>query len=235
MIAETAGPTASGGHFSALLIAAAAIAVMPAPASADPPPAPLPPTSYPVSEDELGATWRPGCPVPVAQLRQVEVNFIGFDGQTHRGAMVVNADVVSDVIAIFDQLYQLRYPIAKMQTVSHYPGAEDELSMEDNNTSAFNCRPLPGSTAPSQHSYGRAIDVNPLINPYIDSSGDLQPKIWTAAAPIRASFTTATRPSSHSPAAVGTGAATGDHRRTTSTSNCRARGSGTGTAVRRTG
>jgi D-alanyl-D-alanine carboxypeptidase-like protein len=152
-------------------IAAAALA-QPTPAAADP----LPPTSYPVSEDELGATWRPSCPVPVAQLRQVEVNFIGFDGQTHRGAMVVNSDVVPDVIAIFEQLYQLRYPIAKMQTVNFYPGAEDELSMEDNNTSAFNCRPLPGSNAPSQHSYGRAIDVNPLINPYIDSSGDLQPK-----------------------------------------------------------
>ncbi len=94
--------------------------------------------------------------------------------------MVVNQDVVADVIAIFGELYQLRYPIAKMQTVNRYPGAEDELSMEDNNTSAFNCRPLPGSDAPSQHSYGRAIDVNPLLNPYIDGSGDLQPKTASA-------------------------------------------------------
>jgi hypothetical protein len=163
--------------FAALVATAIATgAFVPTPAAADPPPSPLPPTSYPVSTDELGATWRAGCPVAAAQLRQVEVNYVGFDGQTHRGAMVVNADVVSDVIAIFNQLYQLGYPIAKMQTVNFYPGAEDELSMEDNNTSAFNCRPLPGSTAPSEHSYGRAIDLNPLLNPYIDSGGDLQPK-----------------------------------------------------------
>jgi len=106
----------------------------------------------------------------------VELDYVGPDGGIHRGAMVVHRDVVDDVIAIFGQLAQLRYPIAKMQTVENYPGAEDELSMRDNNTSAFNCRPLPGGTGWSLHAYGRAIDVNPLVNPYIDSGGDLQPK-----------------------------------------------------------
>lgn len=98
----------------------------------------------------------------------------------HRGNLVVHQDVVADVIAIFEQLQQVGYPIAKMQTVDHYPGAEDELSMEDNNTSAYNCRPLPGSNTPSLHAFGRAVDVNPLINPYIDSTGHIEP---TTAAP----------------------------------------------------
>ena len=52
--------------------------------------------------------------------------------------------------------------------------------MEDNNSSAFNCRPLPSGRGWSLHAYGRAIDVNPLLNPYIDSSGAPQP---TTAAP----------------------------------------------------
>ena len=86
----------------------------------------------------------------------------------------MHQDVVADVIAIFDQLHRQRYPIAKMRDVDHYPGAEDELSMEDNNTSAFNCRPLPSGRAWSLHAYGRAIDVNPLLNPYIDSGGNLR-------------------------------------------------------------
>lgn len=106
----------------------------------------------------------------------MEVDYIGPDGAAHRGAMVVNRDVVADVIAIFADLERQRYPIAKMQTADRYPGAEDELSMRDNNTSAFNCRPLPGNTGWSLHAYGRAVDVNPLVNPYRDSSGDLQPK-----------------------------------------------------------
>ena len=144
--------------------------------SASVPAAPAAATVRPVTAAELGASWRPGCPVGPERLRRVEVNYIGFDGQTHRGELVVHEDVVADVIAIFEQLHRLRYPIAKMRTVDHYPGAEDELSMEDNNSSAFNCRPLPSGRAWSLHAYGRAIDVNPLLNPYIDSRGNLQPK-----------------------------------------------------------
>ena len=107
------------------------------------PPAPPPPAVLPVTTDELGASWRPGCPVGAEQLRRVELDYVGFDGQTHRGELIVHQDLVADVIAIFGQLRNLGYPIAKMQSVVNYPGAEDELSMEDNNTSAFNCRLLP--------------------------------------------------------------------------------------------
>ena len=132
-------------------------------------------TVHPVTATDLGTTWRPECPVAPTALRRVELDYLGFDGGTHRGQLVVNEDVVDDVIAIFGDLIRLRYPIERMRTVDHYPGADDELSMEDNNTSAFNCRPLPGSDAWSLHAYGRAIDINPLVNPYIDASGDLQP------------------------------------------------------------
>ena len=133
------------------------------------------PVVLPVTAAELGATWRPGCPVAPEQLRRVDLDYAGFDGRTHRGTLVVHQDVVAEVIAIFGELQRQGYPIAKMQTPEHYPNAADELSMEDNNTSAFNCRPLPGSTAWSLHAYGRAIDVNPLLNPYLDRTGHLEP------------------------------------------------------------
>ncbi len=128
-----------------------------------------------VSAADLGSTWRPECPVGPADLRRVELGYTGFDGQSHRGALVVHRAVVEEVIAIFEVLQQLHYPIARMQTVDHYPGAQDELSMEDNNTSAFNCRHLPGSADWSPHAYGRAVDLNPLINPYIEAGGHLEP------------------------------------------------------------
>ncbi|MEI7544499.1 MAG: M15 family metallopeptidase [Mycobacteriaceae bacterium] len=130
-------------------------------------------TVHLVSAADLGTTWRAGCPVAPTALRRVELDYLGFDGGTHRGQLVVNEEVVDDVIAIFNDLTRLRYPIEKMRTVEHYPGAEDELSMRDNNTSAFNCRILGDGW--SLHAYGRAIDINPLVNPYIDSAGDLQP------------------------------------------------------------
>ena len=138
------------------------------------PPRP-PPAVLAVTAADLGATWRPECPVAPQDLRRVELDHLGVDGRIHRGAMVVHRDVVDDVIAIFDRLVQVRYPIERMQTVDRYPGAADELSMRDNNSSAFNCRPLPGGSGWSLHAYGRAVDVNPLVNPYIDAAGNLEP------------------------------------------------------------
>jgi D-alanyl-D-alanine carboxypeptidase len=133
-----------------------------------------PASVQPVEAAALGATWRSVCPVPPTQLRRITLSYIGFDGRTHRGDLVVHRDVVNDVISIFEDLYSARFPIEKMRTVDNYPRADDELSMEDDNTSAFNCRPLPNGSW-SLHAYGRAVDINPLVNPYVSGSGELQP------------------------------------------------------------
>ena len=171
---------------------AVAVAVLTECSSAPPPPPPPaatppptlqpsvvatspPPTMQPLTAADLGATWRPGCPIDPQQLRRVDVRFVGFDGHTHRGTLIVNEDVAPDVVAIFEQLVELRFPIEKIRTADSYPGADDELSMEDNNTSAFNCRDIPGTGHWSLHAYGRAIDVNPLLNPEIDR-GAIQPR-----------------------------------------------------------
>lgn len=129
----------------------------------------------PISAAELGTTWRPGCPAGPDELRRVELDYWGFDGQTHRGQLVVNKNVTAQVVDVFDELHRLRYPIEKMRTVENYPGADDELSMRDNNTSAFNCRDIPGTGSWSLHAYGRAIDINPKLNPYIPSNGRYEP------------------------------------------------------------
>jgi hypothetical protein len=144
--------------------------------SAGPPPAPSGGTVELVTAAELGPSWRPGCPVEPARLRRVNVDHIGFDGQTHRGELIVYEDLVPEVIAIFDQLYRLGYPVEKIRTVDHYSDADDELSMEDNNTSAFNCRLIPGTDQWSPHAYGRAIDLNTRLNPCLYASGYFEPR-----------------------------------------------------------
>jgi hypothetical protein len=156
----------------------------PLPAESAGPPAPPPPSSTAspapatvtaVTAAELGATWRPGCPVTPAQLRRVTVTHLGFDAKAHRGELIVHQELVPQVIAIFERLYRLDFPIEKMRTVANYRGGDDELSMEDNNTSAFNCRRIRGSGNWAQHAYGRAIDINPLLNPSVDRHG-FEPK-----------------------------------------------------------
>lgn len=164
--APAASPPAATAHLSAETFST----VPPKPVA--PPPAAAVAS---VTAAELGETWRPGCPVGPQDLRRLDLNVVGPDGALQRGSLVVHRDIADDVVEIFAELERLRYPVHKMQTVDNYPGAEDELSMRDNNTSAFNCRPLPGSSAWSKHAYGRAIDINPLVNPYITSGGDLEP------------------------------------------------------------
>lgn len=141
---------------------------------------PTQPPVQPVTAAELGASWRPGCPVEPELLRRVNVEHLGFDGQTHRGQLILHEDLVPEVLAIFDELYRLGYPVERIRPADQYPAADDELSMEDDNTSAFNCRGIPGTTQWAQHAYGRAIDINPRLNPCRYPDGTFQP--YNAAA-----------------------------------------------------
>lgn len=120
----------------------------------------------PVTRAELGGSWRPGCPVGPDELRAVSVRYVGFDGAAHLGTIVVAASVAANAQGIFSRLYLLRFPIARITPVAAYEG-NDESSMEADNTSAFNCRPVTGGGGWSEHAYGLAVDLNPLENPYV--------------------------------------------------------------------
>jgi hypothetical protein len=118
---------------------------------------------------ELGASWRPGCPVAVDDLRAVAVSYWSYDGAVRSGRLVVHADQAQAVVRIFRDLYAARFPIQRMMPIDAY-GGDDEASMRANNTSGFNCRYVTGTSKWSEHAYGRAIDVNPLVNPYVRGS-----------------------------------------------------------------
>ena len=130
----------------------------------------------PVRAAQLGASWRPGCPVGPEQLRIVRVSFVGFDGRAHTGALVVNRSVTNEVQVAFHRLYAARFPIRRMEPVSAFGGSDDR-SMAADNTSAFNCRyaVAPGPKRWSVHAYGEAIDVNTVENPYLEGGRVLPP------------------------------------------------------------
>jgi D-alanyl-D-alanine carboxypeptidase len=126
-------------------------------------------TIAPVTAVELGKSWHASCPVGPSELRRVQLRFVGFDGETHTGSLVVSRAVTSDVIAAFGALYAQRFPIRRIRPVAAY-GGSDERSMAADNTSAFNCRyaVTAGPKRWSVHAYGEAIDVNPVENPYLE-------------------------------------------------------------------
>jgi len=127
-----------------------------------------------VTADDLHASWRTGCPLDVAELRAVDVSFWGYDGRVRTGRLIVAASLADQMVGIMRDLYDARFPIERIEPVDVY-GGDDDQSMAANNTSAFNCRPVTGGLAWSEHSYGRAIDVNPLVNPYVRGSTVLPP------------------------------------------------------------
>ena len=116
----------------------------------------------------IGVSWKPGCPVPIDDLRIIEMNHWGFDGQVHEGGqLMVHRLVADDVVNAFGELFAERFPIRRMRLIEEY-GGSDDASMADDNTSAFNCRPITGTTDRfSIHSYGQAIDINTVENPYV--------------------------------------------------------------------
>ena len=96
----------------------------------------------------------------------INVQYYSFDNKLHQGQLVVHKLVSEDLIGIFRIIKDKKFPVEKVIPIVHY-NWDDEKSMEDNNTSAFNYRFIAGTKKLSNHSYGTAIDINPLYNPYI--------------------------------------------------------------------
>lgn len=119
-----------------------------------------------IFEKMQGKSYKENCTVPREELRYLHILHVGFDNNTHEGELIVNKRIAEDVIDIFKELYKAGYQIEKVRLIDEY-NAQDELSMRDNNSSAFNFRYISYSTTLSKHAMGLAVDINTLYNPYI--------------------------------------------------------------------
>ncbi|GEM_PF-4287589 len=118
----------------------------------------------------------PKCLAQLPQLAYVKLAYWGFDNKEHTGALIVNKELAQDVLSIFKKLRTKHFPIEQMCPVNEFHNSDDD-SMAANNTSAFNCREVTGHPGVfSQHGLGRAIDINPKINPYVKKVEMTDPK-----------------------------------------------------------
>jgi len=124
-----------------------------------------------------GTTWKPVCPVPLTDLRLLHFGYWDFDGEARRGPMVVHEDVAADVRWVFRQLFEARFPIKHVALAKEFVPEEFEprISSPRSVTASFNCRPVVTPLGPgddfSQHSYGLAVDINPVQNPFVTADG----------------------------------------------------------------
>ncbi|MGZ0147939.1 M15 family metallopeptidase [Kribbella sp. WER1] len=131
----------------------------------------LNPKVYAVSAAMVPNTYRAGCPVKPSSLRLLQLNYWGFDGRVHRGELILRDAAVAKMITVWTSTFAARFPIRQMRRVDVF-GGNDVRAMAADNTSAFNCRRVTGDPySLSPHSYGWAIDINTVENPYLAANG----------------------------------------------------------------
>lgn len=115
----------------------------------------------------IGKSYKENCPIPVTDLAYVKVTHYNLKGEICSGELVVHKKIAAAIMEIFQDIYFAKFPIEKMHLIDEYD-ADDDRSMEDNNSSAFCFRSItnrPGVV--SNHGLGLAIDINTRFNPYV--------------------------------------------------------------------
>lgn len=119
-----------------------------------------------IAEKINGVTYRPNPDIKLSELYYLKLGYIDFEGNTQTGEMICNKKLAAELLEIFKELYEAKYPIEKIRLADEY-GGDDDLIMGDNNSSCFNYRTIADTNTVSLHGLGRAVDINPLYNPYI--------------------------------------------------------------------
>ena len=134
--------------------------------------------SYPDTSSEKDS---PEPEISLDELRYVHILHIDYEGNSVPGELICNEYIAEDLVEIFYELYRNEYRLQSVLLIDEYEG-DDNASMEANNTSCFNYRPLTNSASLSMHAYGLAVDINPLYNPYVAFKKDGSQEILPASA-----------------------------------------------------
>ena len=111
-------------------------------------------------------SWKEAVGSPKSDLAYVQVTHVNMHAQPTIGELVVQKEVASEVVQAMHSIFLARFSIAQMRLIDYWD-ADDDRSMADNNSSALCVRQITGGGRPSLHSFGRAVDINPLLNPYV--------------------------------------------------------------------
>lgn len=137
--------------------------------------------SYPTEDAEIS----------LDELRYVHIWHYNFNDDPVEGELICNEAIAQDLVEIFYELYRNEYQLEQVLLIDEFDG-DDISSMEANNTSCFNYRPIQDSNRLSKHALGLAVDINPLYNPYItyntDGTEDVSPVSGSTYADRSASF-----------------------------------------------
>ena len=119
----------------------------------------------PLTKDEMATLGNISvCNIAYDELVTLDIPYVTFAGDEARGLLIIQEKHIIPTTAVFNYLYDIRFPINKIDLAGNYQN-NDETIMDNNITTSFNCRTKTGGKSISNHAYG-AIDINPMQNPY---------------------------------------------------------------------
>jgi len=124
------------------------------------------PLPYHIIQQITGVSFHQNSHFDYCHLAYLTITHVDFYGYSRHGHIIVAASIADEVLDIFQEIYEYRFPIAGMRLIDYYY-ALDDYSMAANNSVGFNFRYIAGTTTLSRHAWGMAIDINPIQNPFI--------------------------------------------------------------------
>jgi hypothetical protein len=140
---------------------------------------PVPDLIWSYMQDKSYNTKLKGC-AQREDLVMLTLPYWNYKNQAKIGQLIVHKSQGKTVKEIFVRLYTDKsYQFESIKLVDEF-GGNDRASMNANNTSGYNCRIVAGSQRLSSHARGLAIDINPLVNPYVwrEGTSPLGGKKW---------------------------------------------------------
>ena len=96
------------------------------------------------------------------EISSLSIDYIDYNGEKQTGTIEVNKNIAENVLGVFKDLYEIKFPINKIDKSYQRP---DEDIIMDNITTGYNFRFVMGTDKLSKHAKGYAIDLNPKVNP----------------------------------------------------------------------
>lgn len=96
------------------------------------------------------------------EIVSLSIDYIDYNGEKKTGTIEVNKNIAENILGVFKDLYEMKFPINKIDKSYQRP---DEDIIMDNITTGYNFRFVMGTDKLSKHAKGYAIDLNPKVNP----------------------------------------------------------------------
>jgi len=101
----------------------------------------------------------------IDNLSLVNINFRGFNNEIYHGQVIIHKDLVLSISKIFKRIIaETSFPITSVFPISMFNWNPSSIL---NNSGAFDWQFVMDSDEISDHTFGAAIDINPVLNPWV--------------------------------------------------------------------